>query len=439
MAFRLLFPSLEREIRNLLTEKAEEQAIKVFSKNLKGLLLQPPVKDKVVLGFDPAYRTGCKLAVIDPSGKLLDWGVCYPTPPQNKVKESEEMLVNLIKKYKIDIIALGNGTASRESELFLAELIGKIKRPISYVIVSEAGASVYSASKLATEELPDIDVSFRGAVSIGRRLQDPLAELVKITPKALGVGQYQHDINQKMLSEKLTEVVEDVVNSVGIDVNTASPALLAYVSGITASVAKNIVEYREENGGISSRKELLKIPRLGPKTFEQCAGFLRVTESKNILDNTAVHPESYEAAEKILEIYSLEDLRSKAFLPKELNDLSALVDIGLLTLQDILKELSKPGRDPRDELPPPVFRTDVLKMEDLKTDMILFGTVRNITDFGAFIDIGVGQDGLAHISELSEQFVHSPFEVVSVGDTVKVRILSVDLDQERISLSLKDC
>lgn len=434
---RLISPSIEREIRNILTEKAEEQALKVFSRNLKGLLLQPPVKDKVIMGFDPAYRTGCKIAVIDTSGKLLDWVVCYPTPPQNKTDEAKKILTKMINKYNIDVIALGNGTASRESELFLAELIRELEKPVSYVIVSEAGASVYSASKLATKELPDIDVSFRGAVSIARRLQDPLAELVKIDPKALGVGQYQHDVNQKMLSERLSHVVEDTVNHVGVDVNTASPSLLKYVSGISSRVAKNIVKYREQKGKILSRKEFLNIPQLGPKTFEQCAGFLRIPESENILDNTAVHPESYEAVEKLTSLHPLDTLKSKHFSKDQMKNLAKTLDIGPMTLQDILEELAKPGRDPRENLPAPIFRTDVLEIEDLKPGMILTGTVRNVTDFGAFIDIGVHQDGLCHISELSESFVHSPFDVVDVGDIVKVRVISVEPERNRISLSLK--
>lgn len=434
---RLIWPSIEREIRNMLTEKAEEQALLTFSKNLKHLLLQPPVKDKVILGFDPAYRTGCKVAVIDSSGKLLEYAVCYPTPPQNNFEESKKIILSLIEKHHVDVISLGNGTASRESEKFLAEILKEASRPVSYVVVSEAGASVYSASKLGAEEFPDLDVSFRGAVSIARRLQDPLAELVKIDPKALGVGQYQHDVNQKKLSEKLSGVVEDCVNSVGVDVNTASPSLLSYVSGITASVANNIVKYREENGLFKSRDEFLKVPKLGPKTFEQCAGFLRVPESDNILDNTAVHPESYDIAEEIMKLYTLEELKTKNFSEDEIKDMAASLNIGIPTLKDILAELKKPGRDPREELPPPIFRTDVLEISDLKPGMVLMGTVRNITDFGAFIDIGVHQDGLCHISELSESFVRSPFDVVSVGDTVKVKVLSVDTERNRISLTMK--
>jgi len=434
---RLIWPSIEREIRNMLTEEAEDQALLTFSKNLKHLLLQPPVKDKVIMGFDPAYRTGCKVVVIDSSGKLLDHTVCYPTPPQNNFEESKKIILSLIEKYNVDVISLGNGTASRESEKFLAEILKDIKRPVSYVVVSEAGASVYSASKLGTQEFPYLDVSFRGAVSIARRLQDPLAELVKIDPKALGVGQYQHDVNQKKLSEKLSGVVEDCVNSVGVDINTASPSLLSYVSGITTSVANNIVKYREENGLFKSREEFLKVPKLGPKTFEQCAGFLRVPESDDILDNTAVHPESYDIAEQVMKLYTLDELKTKNFSENEIREIATPLDIGIPTLKDILTELKKPGRDPRDELPAPIFRTDVLEISDLKPGMVLMGTVRNITDFGAFIDIGVHQDGLCHISELSESFVQSPFDVISVGDTVKVKVLSVDTERNRISLTMK--
>ena len=434
---RLVAPSIEREIRNLLTEKAESQALDIFARNLKNLLLTPPVKGRVIMGFDPAYRTGCKVAVIDPSGKLLDHAICFPTPPQSNTEQAKHTLLSLIEKYQVDIISLGNGTASRESEKFLADLIKETSRPVSYVIVSEAGASVYSASKLGSEEFPDLDVSYRGAVSIARRLQDPLAELVKIDPKSLGVGQYQHDVNQKKLTEKLAGVVEDCVNSVGVDVNTASPSLLQYVSGITASVAQNIVKYREEQGLIKSRQELLTIPRLGPKTFEQCAGFLRIPESKNILDNTAVHPESYSVAEKIMTLYPLPELQRKSFTKEEIPKLAQALNVGVPTLLDIVTELKKPGRDPREDLPSPMFRTDVLELKDLKPGMILWGTVRNITDFGAFIDIGVHQDGLAHISEFSDRFVHSPFDIVNVGDVVKVRVLSVEPERNRIGLSLK--
>ncbi|HHW04219.1 MAG TPA: RNA-binding transcriptional accessory protein [Thermoanaerobacterales bacterium] len=434
---RLIEPSIEREIRNMLTEKAEEKALNIFAKNLKNLLLQPPVKNRVIMGFDPAYRTGCKVVVIDSSGKLLAHAVCYPTPPQNKVEEAGRELKALIEKYGVDVISLGNGTASRESEKFLSELIKEIKRPVSYVVVSESGASVYSASELATKEFPDLDVSYRGAVSIARRLLDPLAELVKIDPKALGVGQYQHDVNQKKLSEKLSGVVEDCVNSVGVDVNTASFSLLKYVSGINATIAENIVRYREENGVFRSRKELLKVPKLGPKAFQQCAGFLRIPESDNILDNTAVHPESYDIAERVMEKYPLQELRPKAFSEDEIERMAKDLGTGVPTLKDILSELKKPGRDPREELPPPVFRTDVLELKDLKPGMVLYGTVRNITDFGAFIDIGVHQDGLCHISELSESFVRSPFDVVNIGDTVKVKVLSVEPGRNRISLTMK--
>ncbi len=434
---RLIWPSIEREIRNMLTEQAEEQALSTFSKNLKHLILQPPIKGRVIMGFDPAYRTGCKIVVIDASGKLLAYTVCYPTPPQNKFDESKKIILDLIEKYRVDVVSLGNGTASRESEKFLAEILKESSRPVSYVIVSEAGASVYSASKLGTEEFPNLDVSFRGAVSIARRLQDPLAELVKIDPKSLGVGQYQHDVNQKRLSEKLSGVVEDCVNSVGVDVNTASPSLLGYVSGITASTASNIVKYREENGMFKSRKEFLKVPKLGPKTFEQCAGFLRVPESSNILDNTAVHPESYDIAEKVMKLYTLDELKIKIFSENEIAQMASNLDIGIPTLKDILSELKKPGRDPREELPAPIFRTDVLEISDLRPGMVLMGSVRNITDFGAFIDIGVHQDGLCHISELSEGFVRSPFDVVSVGDVVKVKVLSVDAERNRISLTMK--
>ncbi|GLI18992.1 RNA-binding protein [Tepidanaerobacter syntrophicus] len=434
---RLIWPSIEREIRNMLTEEAEEQALSTFSKNLKHLILQPPVKGRIIMGFDPAYRTGCKIAIIDASGKLLECTVCYPTPPQNKFDESKKIILDLIEKYQVDVISLGNGTASRESEKFLSEILKESSRPVSYVIVSEAGASVYSASKLGTEEFPNLDVSFRGAVSIARRLQDPLAELVKIDPKSLGVGQYQHDVNQKRLSEKLSAVVEDCVNTVGVDVNTASPSLLSYVSGISSSIALNIVKYREENGMFKSRKEFLKVPKLGPKTFEQCAGFLRVPESSNILDNTAVHPESYDIAEKIMKLYTLEELKVKTFSENDIAQMASNLDIGIPTLRDILSELKKPGRDPREELPAPIFRTDVLEISDLKPGMVLTGSVRNITDFGAFIDIGVHQDGLCHISELSDGFVRSPFDVVSVGDVVRVKVLSADKERGRISLTMK--
>jgi len=441
---RLIAPSIEREIRNELTEKAEEQAIKVFAANLKSLLLQPPIKGKTVMGFDPAYRTGCKIAVLDETGKLLDTATVYATPPQNKVEESKEILKELIKKHNVDIISLGNGTASRESEKICAEIIKEMDRPLHYVIVNEAGASVYSASELAAQEYPDVNVSLRGAISIGRRLQDPLAELVKIDPKSIGVGQYQHDVSQKKLSEALNAVVEDCVNTVGVDLNTATPSLLQYVSGINSAVAKNIVAYREENGKFKSRKELLNVKKLGEKVFQQCAGFLRIPESENILDNTAVHPESYEAAEKLLEKLGCKDLTPKAISEAlqmvksmDLEKLAGEIGVGVPTLRDIIKELQKPGRDPRDEMPKPIFHTDVLEMKDLKPGMILTGTVRNVADFGAFVDIGVHQDGLIHISELSDKFVKRPMDVVKVGDIVKVKVLDVDMDRNRISLSMK--
>ncbi|RKD23572.1 uncharacterized protein SAMN02745883_01389 [Caminicella sporogenes DSM 14501] len=443
---RLIFPSIEREIRNMLTEKAQEQAIKVFALNLKSLLLQSPVKGKVVMGFDPAYRTGCKIAIVDETGKLLDTTTVYPTPPQNEVDKSKEILKDMIEKYKVDIIAIGNGTASRESEVFVADMIKEIDREVYYTIISEAGASVYSASKLANEEYPDINVSLRGAISIARRLQDPLAEFVKIDPKHIGVGQYQHDVNQKRLSEVLTGVVEDVVNSVGVDLNTASVSLLSYVAGISKSIAKNIVKYRDENGKFKNRSELLKVSRLGPATFEQAAGFLRIIDGENVLDSTAVHPESYEETEKMLNKmgYSLEDIKNGNL--KELKEkieeygiekLSEQLNIGILTLKDIIEELLKPGRDPRDEMPKPIFRSDVLKIEDLKPDMILTGTVSNVTDFGAFVDIGIKNDGLVHISEMSERFVKNPMDIVSVGDIIKVRVLNIDVKKGRVSLSMK--
>jgi len=443
---RLISPSVENEVRNELTELAGEQAIKVFAENLRNLLLQPPVKGRVVLGLDPAYRTGCKLAVVDDTGKVLATDVIYPTPPQNKVEEAEKVLLQLIEKYKVDIISIGNGTASRESEIFVANALKKLDRTVYYMVVSEAGASVYSASKLGAEEFPDFDVSLRSAVSIARRLQDPLAELVKIDPKAIGVGQYQHDMNQNRLNDTLRGVVEDYVNSVGVDLNTASPSLLSYVSGINAAVARNIVEYREKAGRFNSRMELKKVKKLGDKTFEQCAGFLRIPEGQNILDNTSVHPESYDAAVKLLELtgYTLEDVKNRKLdgLEKEVGKrgievVAAAVNVGVPTLRDIISELLKPGRDPRDELPKPIFLTDVLSIEDLKPGMILTGTVRNVADFGAFVDIGVHQDGLVHISELSERYVRNPMDVVSVGDIVKVRVLSVDVDRKRISLSMK--
>ena len=444
---RLIEPSIDREIRSDLTEKAEEQAIKVFGKNAKQLLLGAPIKGKTVMGFDPAYRTGCKIAVIDETGKVLDTDTVYPTEPQNDVEGAKKKLLNLIKKDEIDMIAIGNGTASRESEMFVSDMIKEAGRPVHYVIVSEAGASVYSASKLATEEYPDINVSIRGAISIARRLQDPLAELVKIDPKAIGVGQYQHDVNQKKLAESLTGVVEDSVNKVGVDVNTATPSLLSYVSGINSGIAKNIVKYRDENGKLKNRKQLLKVPKLGKVAFEQCAGFLRIIDGDNPLELTAVHPESYEATEKLLQNLGFvkEDLRDKEKL-NELKSKLKLVDktkmakeleIGEMTLADIIEELSKPGRDPREDMPKPVLRQDVLKLEDLKEDMILTGTVRNVIDFGAFVDIGVKYDGLVHISELSDKYVRNPSEVVSVGDVVKVKVIKVDMDRKKVALSMR--
>ncbi len=444
---RLIEPSIEREIRSDLTEKAEEKAIKVFGQNSKQLLLGAPIKGKTVMGFDPAYRTGCKIAVIDETGKVLDYTTVYPTEPQNDVAGAKKELLKLIEKDKIDMIAIGNGTASRESEMFVADMIKEATRPVHYVIVSEAGASVYSASKLATEEYPDINVSIRGAISIARRLQDPLAELVKIDPKAIGVGQYQHDVNQKRLAESLTGVVEDSVNKVGVDVNTATPSLLAYVSGINNTIAKNIVKYRDENGKLKNRKQLLKVPKLGKVAFEQCAGFLRILDGDNPLEVTAVHPESYEATEKLLgslgfdkkdltDKEKLEDLRRKL---KSVNvvDRAKELDLGEMTLSDIIDELSKPGRDPREDMPKPILRSDVLKLEDLKEGMVLTGTVRNVIDFGAFVDIGVKHDGLVHISEMSDKFIRNPSEVVSVGDIVKVKVIKIDQDRQKVGLSMK--
>ncbi len=443
---RLIKPSVENEVRNDLTGVAEEQAIKVFGQNAKKLLLQPPLKGLTVMGFDPAYRTGCKIAVIDETGKLLDTTTVYPTEPQNDVEGAKKKLLDLIDKYNVRMIAIGNGTASRESEQFVAELLKSVKHDIHYAIVSEAGASVYSASKLATEEYPDINVSLRGAISIARRLQDPLAELVKIDPKSIGVGQYQHDVNQNRLDESLTGVVEDAVNSVGVDLNTATPSLLKYVSGVSKTVANNIVKYRDENGKIKTRKELLKVSKLGPAAYTQCAGFLRIPESKNPLDNTSVHPESYEVAEKILNNigFKLDDLKTD--LPEIRTKLSTVVPadvakelgIGVPTVRDIIKELQKPGRDPREDLPKPILRSDVLKMEDLKEGMILTGTVRNVIDFGAFVDIGVKNDGLVHISEMSDKYVKNPMDVVSVGDIVKVRVIKIDLENKKVTLSMKN-
>ena len=441
---RLIAPSLEREIRNDLTEKAEESAMGVFRENLKQLLLQPPIKGKTVLALDPAYRTGCKIAVIDETGKPLETTVVYPTPPQNKTAEAEKKLTALIKKYDVDLISIGNGTASRESEQFVAEMLKKLDKKVYYIIANEAGASVYSASKLGAEEFPDYDVALRSAVSIGRRIQDPLAELVKIDPQSIGVGQYQHDMNQKRLGETLGGVVEDCVNSVGVDLNTASPALLSYVAGINNTVAKNILTYREENGLFHNRKELKKVPKLGPKAFEQCAGFLRIAESDMPLDKTGVHPESYKAAEALLKLcgYSLDDVASgqvKGLANKVsmTEETAEKLGIGLPTLQDIVKELEKPGRDPRDEAPAPVLRSDVLTMEDLKEGMVLKGTVRNVIDFGVFVDIGVHQDGLVHISQICDRYIKHPLEAVKLGDIVTVKVLSVDLQRKRISLTMR--
>ena len=444
---RLIEPSIDREIRSDLTEKAEEKAIKVFGKNAKQLLLGAPIKGKTVMGFDPAYRTGCKIAVIDETGKVLDYTTVYPTEPQNDIEGAKKELLKLINKDEIDMIAIGNGTASRESEMFVADLIKEAGRDVQYVIVSEAGASVYSASKLATEEYPDINVSIRGAISIARRLQDPLAELVKIDPKAIGVGQYQHDVNQKRLSESLTGVVEDAVNKVGVDVNTATPSLLSYVSGINSSIAKNIVKYRDENGKLKNRNQLLKVPKLGKVAFEQCAGFLRIIDGDNPLEVTAVHPESYEATEKLLEKigFKKDDLKDKEKINslrehlKSVNakEMAKELDIGEMTLTDIIEELSKPGRDPRDEMPKPILRQDVLKFEDLKEGMILTGTVRNVIDFGCFVDIGVKYDGLVHISEMSEKYIRNPSEVVSVGDIVKVKVIKIDTERHKVGLSMK--
>lgn len=444
---RLIFPSLERDIRNQLTEAAQEQAIKVFAENLRNLLLQPPVKDRVVLGLDPAYRTGCKIAVVDETGKVLETTVIYPTPPQNKTEEAKTKLKQLIHKYDVDIISIGNGTASKESELFVVDLIKEIDKKVFYMVVSEAGASVYSASKLGAEEFPEFDVSLRSAVSIARRLQDPLAELVKIDPKAIGVGQYQHDMNQKRLDESLGGVVEDCVNNVGVDLNTASAPLLSYISGVSAAIAKNVVEYREQNGKFKDRSEIKNVKKLGNKTFEQCAGFLRIADGGNILDNTSVHPESYKAAVSLLNKmgYTIDNVKDRSIngLDKGADlygkeRLAGELGIGVPTLNDIIKELLKPGRDPRDELPKPILHTDVLHMEDLKPNMVLTGTVRNVADFGAFVDIGVHQDGLVHISQLADRFVKNPMDVVSVGDIVKVRVLEVDAGRKRISLSMRE-
>lgn len=441
---RLIAPAIEREIRNDLTEKAEDGAIKVFGKNLEQLLMQPPIVGQVVLGWDPAFRTGCKLAVVDATGKVLDTVVIYPTAPQNKVEEAKATLKKLIKKYHITLISVGNGTASRESEMIIVDLLKEIPEHVQYVIVNEAGASVYSASKLATEEFPNFDVGQRSAASIARRLQDPLSELVKIDPKSIGVGQYQHDMNQKHLSEALQGVVEDCVNKVGVDLNTASAPLLEYVSGINKALAKNIVAYREENGAFASRKQLLKVAKLGPKAYEQCAGFMRIQGGKNPLDGTSVHPESYEAAGTLLEKLGYQPSQIAAGglhgISKKVLDykkMAAELGIGEITLRDIVKELEKPARDPRDEMPKPILRTDVLEMKDLTPGMILKGTVRNVIDFGAFVDIGVHQDGLVHISQMTDRYIKHPMEVVSVGDVVEVKVISVDLAKKRIALTMK--
>lgn len=444
---RLIFPSIEREIRSELTQKADEEALKVFRVNLRQLLMQPPVKGKIAIGLDPGYRTGCKLAVVDETGRVLDTCVIYPTHSKIKIEESKNILKSMIDKYNAEIIAIGNGTASKETEIFTAECISEIPQKISYMVVSEAGASVYSASKLAAEEMPELDLTLRSAVSIARRLQDPLAELVKIDPKAIGVGQYQHDMPQKQLGEVLDGVVEDCVNNVGADLNTASPALLSRISGVSSTVSKNIVSYREENGAFHSRSELKKVPKLGAKTYEQCAGFLRVAESENPLDNTAVHPESYAAAKELLEIcgFNEDDIRKGNLsalrdtvkkIGKE--NIAQKINVGLPTLDDIITEITKPGRDPRDELPPPLLRTDVLDINDLKAGMELKGTVRNVIDFGAFIDIGVHQDGLVHISQISKNRIKHPSDILKVGDIVNVRIVGVDKEKNRISLSMKD-
>ena len=439
---RLIFPSIEREIRNELTEKAEDSAINVFGKNLEQLLLQPPVSGHVVLGWDPAFRTGCKLAVVDATGKVLDTTVIYPTAPQNKVEESKKTVKALINKYGISLISLGNGTASRESEVIIADIIKEADSHVEYAIVNEAGASVYSASKLATEEFPNFDVGQRSAASIARRIQDPLAELVKIDPKSIGVGQYQHDMNQKKLSDALTGVVEDSVNKVGVDLNTASAALLEYISGINKTLAKNIVEYRETNGRFKNRKQLLKVPKLGPKAYEQCAGFLRILNGENPLDATSVHPESYEITNKLLDKlgFSVSDIKTGLKLSDMIKDkkkLSSELSVGELTLSDILKELEKPGRDPREDSPKPALRSDVLSLEDLREGMILKGTIRNVIDFGAFVDIGVHQDGLVHISQICEQYIKHPLEKVSVGDIVEVKVLSIDMAKKRIALTMR--
>lgn len=448
---RLIYPSIEREVRNELTDKGEEGAILIFKENLKALLMQPPIRGKIVMGYDPGFRTGCKVAILDSTGKFLEKTTVYPTLPNSDVESTKKILKELIYKYDVDVISLGNGTASRESEEVISQMINEIKnergKELAYVIVSEAGASVYSASELAAKEYPELDVTIRGAISIGRRLQDPMAELVKIDPKAIGVGQYQHDVNPKKLDESLTGVVEDSVNKVGVDLNTATPSLLTYIAGINASIANNIVSYRDEVGGFKSRKELLKVKRLGQKAYEQCAGFLRVMESKEPLDNTSVHPESYEAAGKLIDIlgYTKEDLKNRNLNDieervnlKGLKNLVKELEIGELTLKDIIKELQKPGRDPREDMPKPILKTGVIDLKDLQPGMELMGTVRNVSDFGAFVDIGVHQDGLVHKSQMSNKFVKHPLDIVKVGDVIKVRIMEVDERRKRISLTMKD-
>ena len=448
---RLIFPSIEREIRNELTDKGEEGAILIFKENLKALLMQAPIKGKTVMGYDPGFRTGCKIAILDSTGKFLENVAVYPTVPKRDIVGTKKTLKELIYKYDVDVISLGNGTASRESEEVIAEMISEIKKEsgkeVAYVIVSEAGASVYSASELATKEYPDLDVTVRGAISIGRRLQDPMAELVKIDPKAIGVGQYQHDVTQKRLEESLKGVVEDSVNKVGVDLNTATPSLLTYVSGINAAIAKNIVDYRDEQGGFKARKELLKVKRLGQKAYEQCAGFLRVQESKEPLDNTAVHPESYKEAKELIKLlgYTSEDLKNNKLsdiedrvAEKGLKNIEKELEIGEMTLKDIIKELQKPGRDPRDEMPKPILKTGVINLEDLQPGMVLMGTVRNVSDFGAFVDIGVHQDGLVHKSQMANRFVKHPLDIVKVGDVIKVRVMEVDTKRHRIALTMKD-
>ncbi len=443
---RLIAPSIETEIRNILTENAQEASIKIFNKNLSGLLLQPPIKGSVVLGLDPGYRTGCKIAVVDETGKVLDTGIVYCTLPNHDKEKAKKILSDMIKRNNVNLISIGNGTASKESEILVAELIQELDQKVYYMMTNEAGASVYSASKLAAEEFPQYDVALRSAVSIARRLQDPLAELVKIDPKSIGVGQYQHDMNQKRLGEALGGVVESCVNSVGVDLNTASPSLLSYVSGVNKTVAKNIITYREENGKFKTRKELLKVPKLGAKAFEQCAGFLRITDGSNILDNTSVHPESYKATEELLNILgyteqdvidgNIQDIKTR-LKDMKVNDLSEKLGIGGITIVDIADSLLKKGRDPREELPQPVLRSDILSMEDLKPGMELNGTVRNVIDFGAFIDIGVHQDGLVHISQICDKYIKHPTDVLSVGDAVKVKILDIDINKKRIALTMK--